>query len=128
MINAIGTYKRKSDKIVLYVPLDLDTFTSLKAHVIHSMFFAVRVVASKRRAFNLCSIGDHLDKHNRQDPVEADIHIGVDLKTTPTKETIYKLDLSDHWFVTACHDTEEFSFSVRKKDYFIENRNYTDVG
>ena len=128
MISTIGTYKRKSDKIILYVPLDLHTFNNLKAHVIHSMFFAVRVVASKRKAFNLCSIGDHLDRHNRQNPVEADIHIGVDLKNIPTKEIIYKLDLSDYWFVTAYHDTEEFSFSVRKKDYFIENRNYIDVG
>lgn len=92
------------------------------------MFFAVRVVASKRRAFNLCSIGDHLDVHNRQDPVEADIHISVDLKKSPSKEIIYKLDISDYWFITAYHDTEEFSFSVRKKDQFIATRNYDDAG
>lgn len=110
------------------MPLELDSFNSLKAHITNSMFFAVRVVASKRRAFNLCSIGDNLDRHNRQDPDTADIHISVDLKSTPTKETIYKLDISDYWHITAFHDTEELSFSIRKKDYFIEQRKYTDVG
>jgi hypothetical protein len=108
--------------------MELKEFKKLKKHIVYNMFFALRVVAPKRKGFILSSVGDHLDANNSQDCDFAEVAIAVTIDSTPSKELIYNLNCDDHWHVVSVHDTEQFSFSVRKRDQLIVNRSYEDAG
>jgi hypothetical protein len=128
MIQVIGRFKKQNNRMVLIIDLEEDYFKKVKSHIINSMFFAYRRIAPLYKSIILSSIGDHLDKSDKQNLEKAEVSIVVKIEDKLSKEEIYLLNTNTQWYVCCKYEAEIFTFSLEKENQMIYSRNYTDVG
>jgi hypothetical protein len=124
VIKAPGYFKQYEENFVLFVTINKKYFDKLKEHICNNMFFAFRRVAPKYKTILLTSIGDHLDKEDSQNLLQADICIEATLSNPIEKQIIDMLDSDHTWFVCALCEAEAFMFSLDKDTQFIKDRRY----
>jgi len=129
MIKVIGTFKNYGEHAALIFDLPDHYFNVTVEHVNKNMFLSFKRPNSKFKEILICSVGDHLDKDNRQDYTKADLAIYISINQQLDKDMMKALEEAHTWYVCVKNKNNIYLFSLDKDTEYIKERKlYTNAG
>lgn len=128
MIKVTGVFEEHAQKVALIFDIPEPHFKNAIEHINNNMFLSFKRPNSKFREILLCSVGDHLDKENRQDVTRADLAIYIAITKQVDKAIAEVLEKEHTWYICMKNKNSVYMFSIDKDTEYIKERRAYNVG